>query len=103
MNKLPLALGFLQKGYSVIPVSNDKIPLLEWKEFQSRMATVEELVSWFQFFPDAQIGIVTGKISNLTVVDIEAAGDLSLIKDETYTVRTGGKGVHLYYEYEPGF
>ena len=31
---LPLALTYLNRGWSVIPVGLDKIPVISWKEFQ---------------------------------------------------------------------
>jgi len=101
---LNIAMTFLLlKGYSVIPVGLDKRPLISWKEFQSRKATPEELVNWWTIYPDAQIGIVTGAISNLTVIDVESDGDFSLIKDKTFTVATGGGGRHYYFQYDKDF
>lgn len=100
---LPLALSYLDRGWSVIICGADKKPILPWKIYQERRATPEELVKWFTDYPDAQVGIVTGRVSNLTVIDIEAAGDLNFINDNTYTVRTGGGGKHIYYEYESEF
>ena len=100
---LPLALTYLSKGYSVIPVGLDKVPLISWKPFQSRKATPKELVEWFTNFPDAQVGIVCGPISNLTVIDRESDADSNLIKDETYRVMTGGLGTHDYFEYDKDF
>lgn len=98
--KTDLALEYLAKGYSVIPVGKDKRPLINWKKYQSEYATTEQIRAWFST-PDVQIGIVTGAISNLTVVDVEAEGDASMFGDEeTYTVQTGGKGWHFYYEHE---
>ena len=102
-NLLPLALSYLNRGWNVIPVGLEKKPLIAWKEYQDRKVTVDELVSWFTFFPDAQIGIVTGKISDLTVIDVESDGDFTLIKEPTYVVETGGKGRHYYFKYEDGF
>lgn len=102
-NLLPAALIYLQRGWSVIPVGSDKRPLISWKEFQTRRATVEELVVWWTKNPDAQIGIVTGQISNLTVIDVESDGDFNLVKDPTFMVETGGKGRHYYFTYEPQF
>lgn len=100
---LPVALAYLARGWSPIPVGVDKRPLINWKEFQARRATPEELVKWFAEFPDAQVGITTGELSNLTVIDVEADGDFSLIKDETFVVETGGKGRHYYFQYEKEF
>ena len=102
-NLLPTALTYLSRGWSVIPVGIDKRPLVSWKEFQTRLASPEELVSWWTQNPEAQIGIVTGAISNLTVIDVESDGDFNLVKDITYEIETGGKGRHYYFKYEKEF
>lgn len=88
------------KHWSVIPVGRDKKPLLNWKEFQERFASEEEIDLWFRMWPDANIGIVTGKISQLTVVDVEAGGQFNFPR--TFTVATGGGGRHFYYKYQEG-
>ena len=100
---LELALKYLLEGYSVIPVGKNKIPLISWKPYQDKKATPEEVVGWWTKNPTAQIGIVTGKISDLTVVDVEFDGDLNLIKDPTYTINTGGGGKHFYFKFEKEF
>lgn len=97
---LSKALEYREKA-SVIPVGKDKKPLISWKEFQSRIATEEEVNKWWTDHPNANIGIVTGKISNLAVVDVEKGGDISKFP-ETDMIRTGGDGWHLYYSYVEG-
>jgi len=93
------ALQYLERA-SIIPL-NGKVPYLySWKEFQERKPTVEEVTRWWTEHPEANIGIITGKISNLTVVDV----DSELIPDglpNTVIARTG-HGWHYYYQYEPG-
>lgn len=96
------AKDYLHDGFSVIPVGKDKRPLISWKEFQTRCATEEEVDKWFVEYPDAQIGIVTGKISNLTVVDIEFGGDPSFLPQDTLIIKTGGGGWHYYYSFCEG-
>jgi len=96
------ALRLREKGISVIPVGQDKKPLFPWKEFSERIATVKEIKRWWKKYPDANLAIVTGKISNLTVVDIEAGG-LTDYLPETLTVKTGGGGYHYYYRYTDKF
>ena len=105
---LEFALDCLKKGISVFPTGKDKTPLLNWKEFQSRYATEAEVRSWFDTYEDPQIGVVTGKISNLTVVDVEyndpktgKLGDPSFLPQNTMIVRTGGGGYHYYFLYDP--
>ncbi len=102
-DRLSIALEYLLKGWSVIPVNSNKVPAIVWKEFQTRRATFDEVVGWWTANPDYQIGIVTGSISNLTVIDIESDGDLDFVKEETYTVKTGGGGIHKYFLFEPEF
>lgn len=100
---LPLALTYLSRGWSVIVCGPDKRPLVSWKEFQQRKPTLDEVIKWFEQFPDAQVGVVTGEISDLLVVDVEANGDLDLIQDKTFTVKTGGGGKHYLFRYDADF
>ena len=39
---LEAALKYLSLGFSVIPVGENKIPAITWKEFQTRKATEQE-------------------------------------------------------------
>ena len=103
MTPLEAAISYHQKGYSVIPVGPDKIPLLSWKEFQDRRASLEEIVKWWENHPKALVGIVTGPVSNLTVIDVEQGGNFDVVKDETFTVKTGGGGRHFFFQYDPDF
>jgi archaellum biogenesis ATPase FlaH len=86
---------------SIIPVGRDKRPLINWKEFQTRKATVDEIKEWFKKWPDANIGIVTGKVSDIAVVDVEKGGDTTGLP-ETTIAKTGGGGWHYYYRYSEG-
>lgn len=97
------AKGYLLRDkLSIIPVGKDKRPLIQWKEFQTRLATIDEVERWWKDYPEAQIGIVTGKISNLTVVDVEFGGDPNFLPQDTMIVKTGGGGWHYYYKFFEG-
>ena len=101
MSCLGIALAYRENDWSIIPIAKDKTPLLRlWKEFQTRIASEEEIREWWRLYPDAQIGIVTGKISNLTVIDVEKDGDFNFVKDKTLVIKTGGGGRHYYFEYD---
>ncbi len=67
------ALEYREKfNFSVIPLSGtNKRPLLPWKEFQDRRAEPNEIKSWWEKWPSAMIGVVTGKISDDFVLDID--------------------------------
>lgn len=101
-------------GWSVIPLrSREKRPLIPWEPLQVRAATDEEIADWFARWPDANLGIVTGAISNLVVLDVDPThgGDRSLEALEAHHGRlprtleaaTGGGGRHFYFSHPDGF
>ena len=101
---------YLKAGFSVIPLSHkSKTPLagFSWSEYQKRKPTDIELESWFND-PTSQnnIGIVTGLVSKLIVIDIDPknGGNESFEKlraqlPQTYIVKTGSGGAHYYYRW----
>jgi len=83
-----------------------KLPLVPWKEYQTRLASVEEVNHWFNTNPDANIGIVTGAVSNLVVFDLDSDHAVEYAEEqggfpESVKVKTG-KGYHVYVRH-PGF
>lgn len=65
---------------------------------------------WWTTWPDANIGIRTGQVSGIVVLDIDAKnGGLESWRDlqdlhgrvDTLTYYTGGGGLHLYFEAPP--
>jgi len=102
---LEMAYEYISRGYSVIPLEpRGKKPIIKWQEFQERYATREELNTWFENTRN-NIGIVTGRISGITVLDCDTPEAEALARKlgmpPTYSVKTG-KGRHFYFEYEPG-
>lgn len=104
------ALRLHGEGYSLIPVSRrSKRPVVKWKCYQSARPTPGDLYEWFAL-AGHRIGIVTGRLSGIVVVDcddLEAVDQLldwagehdwpeSLVKEHTT------RGVHLFYRH-PGF
>src|SRR5512145_2027858 len=107
------ALAYAARGWSVIPIeARGKRPLVAWLEFQSRRATPAEIATWYGRWLDANVGIVTGRASNLVVVDIDerhgGASSLAAIESEngpvarTVQVETGGGGRHCYFAHPGG-
>jgi len=102
------AFAYHANGYSVMPVGLDKKPkLYSWKKYQTNYPTDEEVLTWFEK-ADINIGIITGKISNISVVDIDNKNGQKQVDEmlekfpETFTVKTGNGGYHLYYQYQEG-
>jgi predicted P-loop ATPase len=97
----------MTKGYSLFPISNQtRKPLIAWKPYQKAAPSEEEVASWWEEHPTAGVGIVTGEVSQLTVVDIDVKGrEEHMTPDDfppTYTVKTKSGGWHLYYNYHEG-
>lgn len=82
------ALKYAEAGYSVIPVGNDKKPLMKWEPYQKKIASKEEIASWFTKWPTANIAVVTGEISGIVVVDID---DPELKNDLLDTIEKGAE------------
>lgn len=95
------AVQYLEMGYSVIPVDKDKRAKVKWEKYQHEYATYEDLEHWFLNQPSNNIAIVTGKISGITVIDLDKhkGVDIEKFPTNTYRVKTGNGGVHLYYAY----
>jgi Bifunctional DNA primase/polymerase, N-terminal len=63
---------YVERGWSVIPIRpGDKRPLVRWEEFQHRRADKTVALGWFRTWPDAGIGVVTGAISGIVVIDVD--------------------------------
>lgn len=94
-------------GFSIIPLLRNKKPAIEWLEFQKRKATNDEFKVWF-LDKGYMLGIVTGSVSGLTVVDVDNDNGKSYISrvlhDIIYApfVSTPRGGFHLYYSFEEG-
>jgi len=74
LSNLDIALKYKhQYGFSIVPIpSGQKGCVIGWKEFQTRQASDDEIKEWWANEPDANIGVVTGDISdNLAVFDID--------------------------------
>jgi hypothetical protein len=74
---LQAALNYAERGFSVIPVKPDvdeeskKKPYVAWTPYQTRRATPAEIKAWWTKWPTAMIGIVTGEISGIFVIDCD--------------------------------
>lgn len=106
-NILQTALAYADRGFSVIPIRPDKKPFIKWESYQTTKASPEEIKSWFTKWPGAMIGICTGEISGLLVVDCDNDGAYQKIQDllpdsfVTCIAKTP-RGYHIYLIYPKG-
>lgn len=83
-----------------------KRPIVSWKQFQSRLASRDEVNQWFDDNLPANIAIITGKLSQLVVVDLDSEEAVATFRENGWFDGAGvvktKRGYHLYFSY-PGF
>lgn len=98
------ALAYLDGGLSIIPVNARKIPVLEeWKPFQKKRATRDQVNEWLRNPQVAGFAAVGGAVSGaLTVLDFDVAGFFEQwaalageLAKELPIQRTGGGGFQV--------
>lgn len=113
------ALVYFDMGLSVFPLApTEKKPHKQFKceAFQHNQPSREQIKSWFDG-SDNTIAITTDAVSKLLVFDLDGAtaksnvGDIihnRILQDtrdailDTFTVETGGGGLHIWFRYDPG-
>jgi hypothetical protein len=106
---LQSALWYREKmGFSVIPVRQDKKPYIQWERYQTEKAEPDTITEWWGKWPNANVGIVTGSISGVTVIDVDTEEGRSAIEKllpEGYMapmVSSPRGGQHFYCKHEDG-
>ena len=102
------AFELAKKGYSVIPLrEGSKLPATP-NGFKNASKDEDVLKEWLKLNPSFNIGIATGLVSGLTVVDVDVKNGhkgkeslKSLNLPPTLTVKTPTGGWHLYFKYNP--
>src|SRR5262245_32416281 len=75
---LTFAEAYSALGYSVIPLLGDcdptrpKVPAVAWSAFQAYPASAQDHRHWFAEAGFSGLGIVTGRISKLVVLDFDS-------------------------------
>lgn len=113
LNRLDAARRYLDLGWCVLPTRpGEKYPCLRaWKEYQDRLPTEAELATWFERWPDSELGVVTGPVSDLVVTDVDVGehyapvtvrvGVLLEAAPTELVARTPSGGAHLFHHH-PG-
>lgn len=121
------AVASCERGWSVVPLHSvrhghcscgheacpapGKHPRVAWEHFMHAAADREQVQLWWRRWPSANVGVVTGEVSGLVVLDVDPrnGGDDTLAGLEelhgrlAHTVEslTGGGGQQLYFRH-PG-
>ena len=102
---LDYALSFNTLGYNVIPlIQMGKKPPFEWEIYQTRFSTPEEIQAWYAENPYFNVGLPTGGLSGLVVIDADSPSAVrycTLHMEMTPFRIRSRKGIHYYYRH-PG-
>lgn len=100
------APAYYAAGIPVIPLHyQDKRPAVHgWNKYADEMPTAEEQAGWIKSFPNGNIGLVLGKTSNVSVMDIDTVDPVLIEKitnilPRSPWVRIGKKGMVIAYRY----
>jgi len=101
------ALDYQKRGFSVIPVMQNKKPYVKWTQFQDKKADAGQVRKWWKDFPGANVGIVTGSVSGIDVIDCDSeAGKATLNEHLADAFKTPQaktpKGYHYYFKHKAG-
>lgn len=93
-------------GYnlSILPLKpKTKVPgIATWEPYQSAPPSPKELEEWLDKYPNYNVGIVTGEVSGLVVLDVDSCEAEEFLKGlnlpQTLTAKTA-RGRHYYFRY----
>lgn len=101
-----LATEYVDSGWSILPVRpEEKRPFMtNWLQYTKTRATRTMVENWLNTLSGAGIGAVTGKISNMIVLDVERdcpykIEDLLRKYPTQMIAKSGSGGYHLFYQY----
>jgi len=104
LNTLEAAKKYLSLGWSVIPIKRkEKIPHIRWRDFQTRLPTIQEWEKWYKNWPNANIALICGGVSGVFALDFDSVDALEHYKaiydtdvEDTMCQKTGraGGGLH---------
>lgn len=100
---------YIESGWSILPVKpEEKRPYMtNWLQYNKVRASKDTVDNWFTHLTGAGVGAVTGRISNMVVLDVESYCTIPiqelLKKFPTQMIaQTGSGGYHLFFQYPQG-
>ena len=97
------ALEYIKQGFSIMPIIPEtKKPYVKWKPYQKELPSEKQIKEWWTKWPDALIGMITGEISGITIVDCDSPEAIELVESylpESLTLPISGtkNGRHYFF------
>lgn len=97
------ALSYARFGWRVFPVKPGGKAPASMHGVKDATGVAQTIEAWWELWPEANIGIATGTVSGIVVVDIDHIPVIEALREhgkefpETATVRTPN-GLHLYFQ-----
>ena len=98
-------------GFSIVPVAPtpEKKATVKWTKYQTERATEEEILAWWAKDPDSMIGMITGELSGVDVVDVDGTETpqelIDILGEDLERIpgsRTPRGGRHYYFKHREG-
>ena len=106
---LQQALEYCRMGMSVVPLKPDKKSYIPWKRYQTEKADEKQIKEWWNKWPNANSGIVTGAISGIDSIDIDSQEAYDTINDfyidtnfSSPIYKTPNKGYQIWVKHRNG-
>lgn len=100
------AARYFAKGLSVTPlITNGKKPFLDgWQKYHDHLPSAEMQEAWIKNYPHNNMGLVLGRQSNITVIDVDTEDEkiaeaIYSVLPKSKWIRIGAKGAVLAYKY----
>lgn len=106
-----LALAYLQKGYTIIPLrgrygtsyDDAKRPIVKWERWMGQRPTPEIVNSWFTKKPNIDIGLLTGSKAGIFVLDADGPEGLKSVQSLNLpptVVSVTPKGLQYFFKWD---
>lgn len=92
-----------RRHWSLVPLKPDKKCYISWRQYQAERAGTQAIREWLKEWPEANPGVVTGRVSGIVVIDVDGpegldALDRAGIRLKAPVVNTA-RGYHYYFAY----
>ncbi len=91
---------YVRLGFAIIPIkSGEKKALVKWECYQEKPATLEQVLEWYELFPNCNWAVITGNVSDVIVVDCDNPTALQVAEEYEITSGASVKTPHGYHYY----